>query len=623
MADEIANGATFGGGRYIKVPGGYLDTHAGGGPAPGVTPKGSTAAINPPAEPEATWGEVGTDIAKNLIPDLARGGTMLATSPASAADLTGNLVSKGADYIPGSTGQNLKAVANKVRDWAGPYSYGPVMDKLEESYNRFRPNPETHFPKHTTDTGGLVGKGIEALPSALPSIAFGGGPLAARVATTLGGIGGGEAGGALAAQAGEGYRPYGQLAGSLMGVRAPQAAKRTITPFALDAATKAERDAAVAKIGDKNFSAGQYTQSPWLLQKEGNAAPLHPSASFKQGQAEQPEAIARALFNELGGGGQGKVKTRAELGAAQSRLRDEEEALKELNLHPTQRTPHPYDPDFNTNVAAIQQRYHGTGKAPDPANPKPVDKAIDKIRQGRAGLTDESYSNLRTDLANETAMLRKKGDSRSADAVGKLVTELDNLIDKAKPGAWKGVRDKWEAYNALKKSTPDTGIPVDARTVANNVRDINSPIGKLSSAAADMATPLPPPKRGSNWPQFVTGAAGMLGGHLAGADTATSGILGMMGAAGMEAALNHGPRYLTSKMYTNPLVQKYFKNQVLDNKSLTDPKTALAMRLMAVSQANDALDPMPEPTDPLRGKSPLFLDKVPPGRRQKTEGAGK
>ncbi len=605
MAEEKV---TAGGGRYIKVPGGWLDTQAGAGPAPGVTPKGDTSAVLPPEEAGPSWGEVGTDVAKDAIPGIQRGGTQVLTGIPSAIDLGANLVGQGAEKLPAGLGSGIKAGADKVRDWVGPFSYGPVQDKIETAYNRFRPNPETHFYHPKTEIGQWAEKGFNAIPA----MAAGGGGLGIRAATAGGGILGGEAGGKIANWAGgEGAQPYGELLGSLMGVRAPHMVKRGITPKPLDVATQAERDAAVAKIGDKNISAGQYTQDPWLLQKEGNAAPLHPSASFKQGQAEQPEAIARALFNEMGGGGAGKVKTRAELDAAKQSIRDNEEKLLDLNSAPVSRTEHRYDPAFDAQIKRIHQGYLGTGIKPNPDKPTAVDRAVDKIYTNpsggpRAGLINESYKILRSDLEKEHANLLKNNDSRAALSVRNMIDTLDKHVEKKSP-EWKDIRDKWEAYRALKASVPDTGLPVDARTVATNVKDINSPIGKLSSAAADMATPLPKPKRGSNWPQFVTGAAGMLGGHLAGADTATSGILGMMGAAGMEAALNHGPRYLTSKMYTNPLVQKYFKNQLLDNKPFIDPRTATALSLMYGSQASDSLDPMPEPNDPMRGQSPLRI----------------
>ncbi len=600
MAEEYTEGQTAGGGRFRFTGGQWHDLGASAAGA-GAAPKGPVTSVTPPEDYSPTWGEAGEDVKRSIVPGLEKGALAIPTAPATIGGLLAKGVGKIGDVLPDSKfADKLSSGSQKVQDWLKPWDFQTNQNKFEESYNRFKP-PDKQFyhPKYTS------GSVAEQLASFAPGmVAGGGGGLAARAMTTGASALGAQAGGGIVGSlAGEEYAPYGELIGALRGGRAANLPRRMITPNPMTAAERAAGDLVRSKVGPNALSAGQYTQSPKLLQREGNMLDYAPD-TFKSMMAGQPEAMSHALLKETGATPptSGPTVARAVLKGAKGDIEKNVDTLKALNVdahgiaHPTV-PPTTFDPEFYAKQASIQKELYGS-KKPDLAKPNALDSKLQEIfndtsnithdstTANRGGLNSESYYNIRTDIGGEIGKLYKAGKIREAEAMGKLRTALDEHMDRSLKGTpfegkWREVLDQQAAHKAIKKSIEDSHdptAPVEASKVFG-AAGTDTPIGKLSSAITQTAKPLPEPKTGIDMGPVLGAAVGAGMGHLTGAGGLEAGVLGTLHGPLVNSLLK-GPRATMAKILLSPTGQKWLSNTVLGPGTHMDPKTA--RRLLAV-----------------------------------------
>lgn len=564
------------------------------------TPKGSTAAVSPPEDYSPTWGEAGEDVKRSIVPGLEKGALAFPTAPATIGGLAAKGVGAIADALPESKlTEKISSGAQKAQDWLKPWDFQTNQNKFEESYNRFKP-PDKQFyhPKYTS------GQVAEQLASFAPGMFAGGGAgLIPRAMTTGASALGAQAGGGLAGMFGEEYAPYGELIGALRGGKAANLPRRMVTPNPMSAAERAAGDLVRSKAGPNSISAGQYTQNPKLLQREGNMLDYAPD-TFKSMIAGQPEAMSHALLKETGATppASGPTVARAMLANAKKDIGDRTDTMKALNVdasgiaHPTITSK--FDPEFYAKQQSIQKELYGT-KKPDLAKPNALDTKLQEIFNDtgnithdsttaiRGGLNGESYYNLRTDIGGEMGKLYKAGKTREAEALGKLRTALDENMERSLKGTphegkLRELQDQQEALRAIKesiKNSPDPTAPVEASKVFGATKGVDSPIAKLSSAITQTAKPLPEAKVGIDIGPVLGAAVGGGLGHFTGAGGLEAGVLGTLHGPLVNSLLK-GPRATMAKILLSPTGQKWLSNTTLGPGTHMDPKTA--RRLLAV-----------------------------------------
>lgn len=302
---------------------------------------------------------------------------------------------------------------------------------------------------------------------------------------------------------------------------------------------KAAMDAA-QRIGFKPL-AGQATQNPALLNFENYLARTPGSSGTMQALSRgNQSAINRAAAKSVGevadDVGEGVLKT------AEQRIGGEFTRLQGV-------TSPKLGNDFVNQLAKIESQNAARGPFRDTAIDSMLDKAMDLAAKGN--LSGTAYKEIRTELSNQATKAFKSGDATLGQAVKGVREALDaaaeGSLSKADQEAWKLARQQWGNWKTLTKGMVAEGGDVSAARVAAQLR--------------------------SQGPGFRTGT---VGGPLADVGRVGEGVKGALNpnSGNLTQSMLYGNpltgvplsvgNYAAAKAYTNPVVQSYLRNGLLD-----------------------------------------------------------
>lgn len=296
---------------------------------------------------------------------------------------------------------------------------------------------------------------------------------------------------------------------------------------------------AAGRIGFKPL-AGQATQNPALLNVENYLARTPGSSGTMQALNQaNTEAINRTAARSIWQ--TGTEVGPSMLGAAQKTLGSEFTRLQAITA-----------PQLGTDFVESLVKVEAANAARGPFRSAPIDSLLDKAMNlaAQGKLSGTAYKEIHTELASEGTKAFKAGDASLGQAYKTVREALDDAAGKslseADQRAWDMVRSQWGNWKTLMKGQVAEAGNVSPARVASQLR--------------------------AQGPGFRTGAQGPLqdiGRIGEGIKTATnpnSGNLGQMmlygnPVTGIPLAVGNA---VAAKVYTNPLVQRYLREGILD-----------------------------------------------------------
>jgi hypothetical protein len=420
----------------------------------------------------------------------------------------------------------------------------------------------------------------------LPSMAFGGGGgVGAKVLRA--GFGGvlGEGGGQAAEALGfENAAPWIKAAGTLGGVAyGPSIARNRITPHPQEAnhadAVKLLQSEGVRK---KDMTAGAYTGSPKLLQREAN---LSTPGNL---EAIDTNAFMRVLANKSGMPGNSQISVKA-VKEAEDRFNTFNKQIDATDMSPTNFANLQKEGARLRRLAMIDM--HNSGKAgPTMQN---IDEILTQFKGGAGaqGMPGSRYEALRSDIQRRIGESINKVEK---EHLGNLRRALDDQMGKEFPaGALKQHHDEYAIFNlitgspyltdAKRQMTPaqmqktiheDPGWGAKAYSQGRGLSEVtqaghrvlgNRPVGKYEPGPVS---------------QLVsTGIGAGVGNQYA--NTSGEAIIAALIGRQMAPVVQGGGKLLAKGAHFNPIYQGYLKNQLWQPGAGSDVSKAMAARLLA------------------------------------------
>lgn len=291
---------------------------------------------------------------------------------------------------------------------------------------------------------------------------------------------------------------------------------------------------AAQRIGFKPM-AGQATQNPALLNIENYLARTSGSSGTMQAinQANQ-SAINKAAAESIGQNAD--EMSGALLNAAEKTIGSKFDKLQSI-------TAPRLGNDFVNSLQKIEVANAARGSFRDPQIDKLLEKALDLAARGK--LSGAAYKEIRTELSGQATKAFKAGDATLGQAVKTIRSSLDDAasqsLSKADQEAWKVARQQWGNWKVLTKGMVSEAGNVSPARVAAQLRaqgpafrtgQMQGPLADVGRIGEGIKTALNP--NSGNLPNTLPGL--------------------MMSPVNFAAA----------KAYTNPLVQKYLREGILD-----------------------------------------------------------
>jgi hypothetical protein len=296
---------------------------------------------------------------------------------------------------------------------------------------------------------------------------------------------------------------------------------------------------AAGRIGYRPL-AGQATQNPALLNVENYLARTPGSSGTMQTiLRENQKAVNRAAASSIG---QNADDVSASvLNAAEKSLGADFQRLQSV-------TAPQLGDDFVSSLVKIEESNAARSAFRDPQIDSLLEKAMDLAAKGN--LSGTAYKEIRTELSGQATKAFKGGDATLGQAVKTVREALDDAaeksLSKADQEAWRVARTQWGNWKTLTKGLVAEAGDVSPARVAAQLR--NQPgfrTGNLQGPLADVA----------RIGEGVKGALNPNSGSL------TQGMLYGNPLTGVPLAASN---YLGAKVYTNPVVQKYLREGLLD-----------------------------------------------------------
>lgn len=569
------------------------------------------------------------DVAQTIPSSLEKMTVGTATSPLSAAELAmkagkyigGKLTPSGpADAaikqtptggqvnLPGAPGALIKAPPQQqgegnLNSYAGAQEMlkpitGPLYEpqgSTAKGIDQFiQQAPALAFPE------AKIGEGVSALGRAGAKMLGRGAPAAAAAPAESAGstmgrkllTGAGAAIGGTGAQEltdKNGFSnldPYSQAAGLTAGTFLPALLRKGVTPFAASDAQLAM--AKTLKGSGMDVSAGLKTGSPtlqgWEKAWTGKDPGIDPkqftsfalkSAGVDPATAASGKDVGPIVNQQMGVGVPGELGKKMDALAATTKSTP--------FLVPDPATGNlMQEPGLEAAKQKILADYQASGGRlnKDPANPSPIQEAMNQVFQDPTGLKYDPkaprrtevegtmYQNLRKALSDRASDRFAAGDAQS----GRAITELSRLLDsKMSGGGWPDLFKQYESGKMLQKTPTGGSVPgtFDPKSVYSGATGHpNSDLYKVSKAASEIGNVTPKPAGIGQYIAPLAGAAvgGALASHggegglihtLLGSDPNVLGLLG--GPAVGALAGRTGGRALGM----TGLGQGYLGNQVL------------------------------------------------------------
>lgn len=496
--------------------------------------------------PYSTAGEAITGAGKALGTGLAKGVVGLGTLP-------GNMEALG------------RAGINKLAGLAGveaPVSPDPVLRSAGDVDWSGWHQPKTTAEKYIQTAG-------EFAPMVLP---FGQGGLLARGAQVAAPAVASEAAGQLTE--GTDFEPWARLGGAIAGGSVANLGARAVTPFP----SEPTRQAAVKtleKAGVDSISAGQRTGAPMLSWMESAAQTMPGGRRMAQTQQKGAEQFTAAALKTAGV--QGTRATSEAIDDAFTQIGKQYEAVGRVaNVKA--------DPKFAGRImTAVRQYQRETPPAQQITAVMDDAQEIVKRASRPQGMTGDEYLGMRSNLKRMQRGL--KANPQASRAVGQLVENLDAQMIRTAP---KNIRadvkryiqdmnGKYRNLLALEDAADASGIITPAQLKIavrkQNRRDYSrgrTDLGRLARAGEQVIKPLPSSgtaERGMaqsvlKAPATLAGGGFGAGGMMMGADPLTS-----LAMAAAPLAVQAG----STRLLTNPTMQKLLANQTLPGRVATEP----------------------------------------------------
>lgn len=495
----------------------------------------------------------------------------------------------------GSMGGDIRELAMNASEYLSGKIVGPekaaeaakAMRPIAEGVGRFLPliggnttaqntkavEPLTG-PEYTPQTtAGRYAKGVGEF---LPGATLPGGSVAARLASSILGGAGSVAGGDLAqAELGAGAKPYGELAGAIMGGLSPNVLSRAVTPVGTSAARQRLVDTLTGE-GVTSLTAGQRTGNKAVQYAEsilGDAPGAGQGAARvqEQGQRQFTEAVMR----RAGAGPTAQPEVLAENNA---RLGREFQGLSARNnVAP--------DNQFITELTDAVRNYRRVPDSQQRAMVQGyVDDLIDHVNAG--SMPGPQYQEMRSRLSRQANSLRNS-DPTLSEALRDMRNALDNAmrrsISPADSEAWDTARRQYGAQKDIEKAASRAGeATAEGQVTPANIRNVaaannrgayargEGEFSELARAGSGVMAPLP--NSGTGQRVAIHSILTALGGG-AGSVAGPGGSL--LGAAAGAVAPAAAGRALMSAP-----VQRYLGNNLIDLDRLPPAQRAIAAALL-------------------------------------------
>ncbi len=304
-------------------------------------------------------------------------------------------------------------------------------------------------------------------------------------------------------------------------------------------ANQAAVDAA-KRIGFKPM-AGQATQNPAMLNVENYLARNPGSSGIMQGiERGNRDAISRAAASAIGE--KSDEVSAGLLKAAETRIGGEFDRLQSI-------TAPVLGNDFVNSLVKIEAQNAARGPFRDSAIDTLLDKGMELAAKGN--LSGKAYKEIRTELSNQATKAFKSGDATLGQAVKgvreALDTAAENSLSATEREAWKVAREQWGSWKTLTKGLVAEGGDVSAARVAQALRSQGPGFrtGSTTGPLTDVA------RIGEGF----KGALNPNSGNLTNMMMYGNPITGVPLAVG---------NFAVAKTYTNPIVQAYLRNGILD-----------------------------------------------------------
>jgi hypothetical protein len=454
------------------------------------------------------------------------------------------------------------------------------MNKIQhEGFPSVGIPPTGQWYEPQTTTGKIALSPLEVLPS----MAIGpGGPVNKIVRSVAGGVTGEGASEFAKAIGFDEAAPWAKALGTLGGAAyGPAVARKIVTPHP----QSAEHAAAVQKlkdagVTDKELTAGAFTGSPKLLQREANLAT---KGSL---EAVDEAAFTRALAGESGMPGVSQL-TPEVINKAKAGFDAYKGQIAKTIMSPTNFS------SLKTSIDDVRKEAFKNMHVGGKAGPEMqvVDEAVNLIKggPGAAGMLGSRYQALRSQL--QTKINESSGPLK--DSLSKLRGTLDDHMGKEFP-AGELVKHQRQSANfdmlesASKKMTAQRQVTPEAMKDTIHDRPGWGPKAYSEGRGLSDTTqaghrvfgnrPVPNKEAGPVSKAVST----MAGAGLAHQQAATSGeaILAMLLGHQMAPVIHGGGRLAAKGAYFNPMTQGFLKNQVWKPGEVSDVNKAMAARLL-------------------------------------------
>lgn len=528
----------------------------------GVMKKDPEAAKLSPAPP--TYGEMGTDALKSIVPGMLEGAVAIPTAPTSILEMGRQLGTK----APEPVGSFFKGIPEM------PFTFPKAMGAIEDASAKAG-NP---IYKSQTPAGEIA----RTASSFVPSLGLGTAEnLGVRAAQTVGGGLGAGVMGQLAKDSD--YRPAFEMAGALLGAKA---GPRAVTPFPIRDPNYARSVGQLSNEG-VDLTAARRTGSPGLLQFESNLG-------VKSGETP---TFSRAFLKQLGINAD--KATPQELANAQQQFRNTYDSF-------VNSTHINYTPDLLKAINKAKTDFARVGGAP----PTSIMDTIKDVTHGVSGKSPVlSMPGPRYQHVQDLIESRINGaaNNKEKQALIAIKNELEGAFKASLPSdaarsQWDTLNRQYANWNVLTNSkipsdkyiSPDVAINAIAGQRGNQAVNLGQGgITKLAQAGQDVLGERPQANTKVNETirGLMSGLGAAAGYRYGGAEGLVGGILGRE-IAGFDlpriikGAANSAP---ARKIYESPAVQAYLSNQVLPPNSTS----SINQLLRALAGSTTALPPQP------------------------------
>lgn len=447
----------------------------------------------PPAA-NASWSDVGNDIANTALPKAEEGLMARSTgAPGDIARLGEYLAGKFNSYFPEHMAAADRNYAKMHPGEAPPPALSDLLPSSDDMKRRVEDNITGPLPQPQTRMGRIVGEGIAAAANPLSYVGPGG-PVS-KAFTAFGSGAGGEAGG----QAAEGTNLElpARIVGSVVGGGVPNKVAGLLTPNPITA-DQAAANAALQNAGVTDLRAGRLTGSPSLQRLEEES-----SSAFGGGQrAHEMDQSAKSQMTRAVLSDAGIDADRAHPEVIDNRFRQLGNEFDRI-ANGNRMT---FDPQVQNDLLNHVTNYQDlVAPAFRSTLPESVMNDASNLARANGSLTGQQYQNLVSRLGNAA---REASDPATARTLMQMRESLDDAFERTlqqtnpqDAGALANARQQYRALLTIEKAAPKDASGILAPiAVTNAMQQIygprnfargNTPMNAVARAARGNLANLP------------------------------------------------------------------------------------------------------------------------------------